>query len=111
MSGICPVHSVRAPIGGRASARSCAPDLLLLRRAGQPSGGETDQAPPESALIRAESRDSFRATVLWWVTPLLAARCISGWAAFSASCAAALSPPAIAVSTFLTKVRIRDLRA
>jgi hypothetical protein len=64
-----------------------------------------------SALIRAVKRDSLRPTVFAWITPLPDARCISGWAARSASAAADLSPLAIAVSTFLTKVRIRDLRA
>jgi hypothetical protein len=64
-----------------------------------------------NALIRADNRDSLRPTVLAWITPLPDARCISGWAARSASAAAGLSPLAIAVSTFLTKVRIRDFRA
>ena len=36
---------------------------------------------------------------------------ISGWAAFSASAAAAWSPVAIASSTLRTKVRIRERRA
>src|SRR5208283_3284539 len=66
---------------------------------------------PANALMRADSRDSLRDTVLACTTPLLAARCISGCAWRSASCAAALSPPAIVVSTFLMKVRMRDLRA
>jgi len=64
-----------------------------------------------SALIRAERRDSLRATVLAWMTPLPDARCSSGCAARSAAEADDLSPLAIAVSTFLTKVRMRDLRA
>jgi hypothetical protein len=42
---------------------------------------------------------------------LPAARCISGCAACNAALAASLSPPAIAASTFLTKVRIRDFLA
>jgi hypothetical protein len=50
--------------------------------------------------MRAESRDSFRATVLRWNTPLVTARCSSGCAARNASCACALSPPEIACSTF-----------
>src|SRR3954465_12237079 len=61
--------------------------------------------------MRAESRDSLRATVLAWNTPLVAARCISGCAAFSASCACDLSPPAIACSTLRMKPRTRDFRA
>src|ERR1700744_1928806 len=64
-----------------------------------------------NALIRADKRDSLRATVLAWMTPLPFARCISGWATCSADCAAALSPLAIASSTFFTKVRIRAFRA
>ncbi len=64
-----------------------------------------------SALIRAERRESLRATVLAWITPLPDARCISGCAARRASAAAVLSPLASAVSTFLTKVLMRDLRA
>ena len=67
--------------------------------------------PAGKALMRADRRDSLRATVFAWVTPLPAARCISGCAARSASVAPALSPPASAASTFLTKVRMRDLRA
>jgi hypothetical protein len=63
-----------------------------------------------SALMRADSRESLRAAVLRWITPLEAARCISGCAARNASAAAARSPPAIAASTFLTNVRTRDLR-
>src|SRR5277367_2252451 len=66
---------------------------------------------PASALMRADSRDSLRAIVLACTTPLLAARCISGCASRSAACAAALSPPAMVVSTFLMKVRMRDFRA
>ena len=61
--------------------------------------------------MRAERRDSFRATVFECVTPLPAARCISGCAARNACVAASLLPPAIATSTFLMKVRMRDLRA
>lgn len=64
-----------------------------------------------NALMRADNRDSFRATVLAWMTPLPDARCISGCAARSAAAAADLSPPAIAASTFLTNVRMRDFRA
>src|ERR1700733_7954392 len=75
----------------------------------EPSRGSNQ--PAGIALIRADSRDSLRATVLRWATCLPAARCISGCAARNASAAAALLPLAIATSTFLTKVRIRDLRA
>jgi hypothetical protein len=63
------------------------------------------------SLMRADNRDSLRATVLRWTTPLAAARCISGCASCNAAAAAAWSPPAIANSTFLIKLRIRDLRA
>src|SRR5690348_10140630 len=38
-----------------------------------------------NALIRADNRESFRATVLEGMTPLPAARCISGCAARNAS--------------------------
>src|ERR1700692_1140239 len=65
----------------------------------------------DSALIRADRREILRAIVLACTTPLVAARCISGCALRRASAATDLSPPAIAISTFLMKVRIRDLRA
>lgn len=45
------------------------------------------------------------------MTPFDAARMISGCATFSADCAAAASPAAIASSTLRIKVRIRDRRA
>jgi hypothetical protein len=77
----------------------------------QSTGAAGRGQPLANALIRAESRESLRETVLLCVTPLLAARCISGCAARNASPAARLSPLAIAASTFLTKVRMRDLRA
>src|SRR5258708_7755288 len=64
-----------------------------------------------NALMRADNRDSFRATVLECTMPLPEARCISGCAARNASAATDLSPLAIATSTFLTKVRMRDFRA
>jgi len=63
------------------------------------------------AFTRAESRDNLRATVFLWITPLPDARCISGCAARRALAAAALSPPAMAVSTFLMAVRMRERRA
>jgi len=50
-----------------------------------------NQAAP-SDLIRADRRDSFRATVLACATPLVLARCNSGCAAFRASAAADLLP-------------------
>src|SRR5208282_1267281 len=61
-----------------------------------------------SALIREDRREIFRDTVLACATPLVAARCNSGCAARNAAAAAALSPPAIAVSTSFTNVRTRD---
>jgi hypothetical protein len=61
--------------------------------------------------MRAASRDNFRETVFLWSTPLVIARCSSGCASRNADCAAVLSPVAIAVSTFLTKVRTRLVRA
>src|SRR6266566_389932 len=61
----------------------------------------------QSALMRAARRDSLRATVFLCSTPLVVARCNSGWATRKADCASSLSPVAIAVSTFLTKVRTR----
>jgi hypothetical protein len=67
--------------------------------------------PIDIALIRADSRDNCRETVLRCATPLPTARCISGCAARNASVAASLFPPTIANSTFLMKVRMRDLRA
>jgi hypothetical protein len=63
------------------------------------------------ALIRADNRESLRAIVLACTTPLPAARCSSGCAVRNASTATALSPLAIAVSTFLINVRMRDFRA
>jgi hypothetical protein len=84
-------------------------DRLTTRRPGY--GASHGNQPAGSALMRAESRDSLRDTVLVWVTPFVAARCISGRASRSASPAASLLPLAIAASTFLMKVRIRDLRA
>jgi hypothetical protein len=64
-----------------------------------------------NALIRADNRDSFRATVFAWITPFPDARCISGCASRKALVATDLSPLAIAISTFFTKVRMRDFRA
>src|ERR1700732_3228132 len=70
-----------------------------------------DSRRGQSALIRVARRDSFRATVFRWSTRLVIARCSSGWASWNADLAASLSPLAIAVSTFLTKVRTRLVRA
>jgi hypothetical protein len=64
----------------------------------------------QSALMRVASRDSLRDTVFLCITPLVIARCNSGRASWRADWAAPLSPPAIAVSTFLTKVRTRLIR-
>src|SRR5438552_1474667 len=61
--------------------------------------------------MRALRRESLRATVFLCRTPFETPRCISGWAAMKAVFAAALSPLAIASSTFLTKVRMRLSRA
>src|SRR5437764_9969939 len=61
----------------------------------------------QSALMRAERRDSLRATVFRCITPFVVARCNSGSARRNADCAAFLSPVSIALSTFLTKVRTR----
>src|SRR5437588_3225066 len=69
------------------------------------------RAAAQRALIRVASRDSLRATVFLWRTPLVVARCNSGWASCNADWAAALSPVSIAASTFLTKVRTRLSRA
>jgi hypothetical protein len=63
------------------------------------------------ALMRAARRDSLRETVFLWSTPFVMARCSSGCARRKADCAACLSPLEIAVSTFLTKVRTRLVRA
>jgi hypothetical protein len=89
-----------------------APDHVGPLKPGQPYGRPVClNHAPGSVLIRADRRASLRATVLAWITPFPDARCISGCAARRASPAADLSPLAIAVSTFLTKVRMRDLRA
>jgi hypothetical protein len=61
----------------------------------------------QSALIRVASRDNLRETVFLWSTPLVIARCSSGCASRRADAAVALSPVAIAASTFFTKVRTR----
>ena len=61
--------------------------------------------------MRDDKRESFRATVVLWNTPLVTARCISGIAALNASSALFLSPDAIASSTLRTKVRTRERRA
>jgi hypothetical protein len=61
--------------------------------------------------MRAANRESLRATVFLCITPLVIARCSSGCASWYADCAADLSPEAIAVSTFLTNVRTRLVRA
>src|SRR5690606_28435933 len=64
-----------------------------------------------SDATRFERRLILRATVFLWSTPRATPRASSGWAALSASAAADLSPPAIAVSTFFTKLRMRLMRA
>src|SRR5690606_33291419 len=61
-------------------------------------------------LMRRDRRESLRAAVLLWNRPLLTPRCSSGCAVWKAACAADLSPPAIAISTFLRKVRMRERR-
>src|ERR1700761_4642362 len=99
-------------LGNRSKKPPRKDDHAVAAEFGQPSGRPNSLIQPAGrALIRADKRDSFRATVLAWMTPLPLARCISGWAARSASAAAVRSPPAIAVSTFLTKVRMRDFLA
>src|SRR6478735_12377688 len=65
----------------------------------------------QSAATRLLSRLILRATVFLWTTPRATPRASSGWAALSASAAAVLSPPAIAVSTFFTNERMRLMRA
>jgi len=62
-------------------------------------------------VIAVDKRDSLRDMVFLWNTPVCAPRIISGSAAWIAVTAAALSPEAIAASTFLMKVRMRDRRA
>jgi hypothetical protein len=57
--------------------------------------------------MRAESRDNLRATVFRCSTPLSAPLCSSGCATAKAARAYPLSRAAMAVSTFLTKVRMR----
>jgi hypothetical protein len=68
-------------------------------------------AGADKALIRLARRDNFRATVFLCNTPLVVARCNSGCASWSADRAVSWSPSAIAISTFLTKVRTLLLRA
>src|SRR5260370_31548934 len=65
----------------------------------------------QSALILVLKRDSLRAAVFLWTTPLPTLRCSSGCASAKAARAASLSPLSIAVSTFFMKVRRRDTRA
>ena len=87
----------------------------IAARTNLPVSANADRFDYHQALgkvfIRAERRDNLRAVLLACTTPLPDARCISGCAARSASLAADLSPLAIASSTFLTKVRMRDFRA
>ena len=64
-----------------------------------------------SALIREDKRDNFRETVFFWNTPLVTARCSSGWALLKAASAAPLFPDAIASSTLRRKVLTRERRA
>src|SRR4051794_33513699 len=61
--------------------------------------------------MRWARRETFRAPVFLWITPLETPRMISGSAALSATCADFLSPEAIASSTLRVKVRARPLRA
>jgi len=61
-------------------------------------------------LIRAERRDNLRAAVFRCKTPLCTPRIISGCASRKAASAWSLFPSAMAVSTFLTNVRIRPTR-
>src|SRR6187455_1349060 len=70
-----------------------------------------DPRPNQSPATRLLSRLVLRATVFLWSTPRATPRAISGCAALSASAAAVLSPPAIALSTFFTKERMRLMRA
>src|SRR5690348_6364116 len=83
--------------------------------------GRAANAPPEpsenfaepygSALMRAESRDSLRATRFLCTTFCPTPRIRTGCAALNASCADFLLPLAIAVSTFFRYVLMRDSRA
>jgi hypothetical protein len=59
----------------------------------------------------ADSLETFRAAVFFFITPFVTDLMISGWAAFRAAFAASLSPPAIASSTLRMKVRMRERRA
>ena len=90
--------------------------MCCLRKRATASGAafcraSTMRFTRQSALIRAARRDSLRETVFLWRTPLVLARCSSGCASWNAVRAASLSPVAIAVSTFLTNVRTRLVRA
>ena len=57
----------------------------------------------QRALMRVARRDSLRATVFLCRTPLVVARCSSGWASWKADWAAALSPVSIAALDLLDK--------
>ena len=90
---------------------SSAYETRLVLACGIPPRNGNSPFSRQSALIRAASRDNLRDTVFLWSTPLVIARCSSGWASRKADRAVSLSPLAIAVSTFLTKVRTRLTRA
>ena len=62
-------------------------------------------------LTALDKRDTLREAVLLWYTPLVQALSISEVAASNAAWAAALSPAAIAASTFLIAVLTLDLIA
>jgi hypothetical protein len=64
-----------------------------------------------SALMRADRRESLRATMFLCTTFCPTPRISTGCAALNASAAACLFPLAIAVSTFFRYVLIRDSRA
>ena len=108
-------HFYRRPASLLRNVLSTKPDIQFYENLGVPRFTLLPAANAAQVagkvLIRADRRESFRATVLAWITPLPEARCISGCAACNAAAAADLSPVAIATSTFLTKVLMRDFRA
>ena len=69
-------------------------------------------AAQPSDLMRCASRETLRDAVFVCTTPLFTPRMHLGLAQRrSAAARRVLSPPAIAVSTFFTKVRMREMRA
>src|SRR3546814_8505060 len=84
----------------------------MFCKTGDPSCGASG-APQDQAIAftRAFRRDSLREAVPFLTTPLLTLLSSSGCASLIAACAAALSTPEMAVSTFFTARRATVRRA